>query len=119
MEPLSRQQLADLHEALERLQHELRELQDSTAESSRPVDLDQPIGRLSRVDALQQQQMAVASRDAAARRLTQVENALKAIAGGTYGECRLCEEPVGYARLKARPETPFCLNCQADRERKS
>ena len=44
--------------------------------------------------------------------------ALARIADGEYGACLSCEEPVGYARLKARPETPFCIACQARRERR-
>jgi len=37
---------------------ELKELLNSVNESSGPVDLNDPIGRLSRMDAIQQQQMA-------------------------------------------------------------
>lgn len=116
MEELTSQQQDELHRLLVTLQSELQELLTSTTDSSRPVDLEQPIGRLSRVDALQQQHMAIASRDAVEQRLVLIQNALKAIKGGHYGECRMCEEPVGYARLKARPESPFCLDCQEEQE---
>ncbi len=94
----------------------LQELLDSSSESSKPVALDEPIGRLSRMDALQQQHMAIASRQSQTKRLQLLQNALQAIEREDYGECRLCEEPIGYPRLKARPETPFCLGCQGRSE---
>jgi DnaK suppressor protein len=81
------------------------------------VDLDEPIGRLSRMDAMQQQKMAQASRRATRMRLDQVGAALANLAAGEYGLCRVCEEPIGYKRLKARPETPRCLECQRKSER--
>ena len=32
--------------------------------------------------------------------------------------CRRCEEPIGFRRLQARPETPLCVACQNQRERR-
>lgn len=96
-----------------------RELVDAIAASetaAQPVDLDQPIGRVSRIDALQQQSMVQATRAAARRRLEQVDAALRRHEDGEYGACLSCEEPVGFARLEARPETPFCIGCQSRRE---
>jgi DnaK suppressor protein len=84
---------------------------------SKPVDLDEPIGRLSRMDALQQQQMASANAAAARRRLGLVGRALTALDDESYGECLTCEEPIELARLRARPETPRCLRCQGALER--
>jgi DnaK suppressor protein len=99
------------------LRDELDGLLAGTAEGSRPVDLDQPIGRLSRVDALQQQSMAAASHASALRRRQQVEAALRRIEEGEYGECRSCGEAIESRRLDAHPETPFCVVCQGRRER--
>lgn len=116
MEELTQEQLVELRQDLVALEKDLGALLENSTESSRPVELDQPIGRLSRVDALQQQHMAQANRRNHERRLLQVGNALKALDRGSYGECRKCEEPIGYPRLKARPETPFCLSCQGEQE---
>ena len=35
-----------------------------------------------------------------------------------YGLCRRCGDPIGYPRLKARPESPYCLDCQDEVDRK-
>ena len=45
-------------------------------------------------------------------RLRQVLQALTAIEQNRYGLCRRCEHPIGYQRLQARPESPYCLDCQ-------
>jgi DnaK suppressor protein len=44
--------------------------------------------------------------------------ALLAMDDDDYGYCRQCEEPIGHGRLRARPEAPFCLGCQSQRERR-
>ena len=111
MKELSETQEKELHQALRALDAELRA---SLAGFDRGdvVDLDLPIGRLSRVDAMQQQAMAQAERVRIERRLEQVVAALERVVEGEYGYCCLSGEPIGYARLRARPETPFSVESQ-------
>jgi DnaK suppressor protein len=106
-------QVQQLRQELENLRAELEAMLISTREGVRPVDLGEPIGRLSRLDAMQQQQMAQASRSALEIRLQQVQAALR---NDEYGICKECEDPIGFPRLKARPETPFCRPCQGQLE---
>lgn len=53
----------------------------------------------------------------AARELAQVAAALRRIQAGTYGFCAACGDAIDARRLRALPATPFCTDCQADRER--
>ncbi len=89
---------------------------ESGSAGVKPVELDEPIGRLSRMDAIQQQQMAKATRAALEIRRQQVAAALAAMESGSYGECRRCESPIELARLHAKPESPVCLECQQEIE---
>ena len=108
----------ELHRELEALERELQASLDGSADAARPVELDQPaVGRVSRIDAIQQQKMIEANRAAARSRLDLVRSALRRFEAGEYGECLACGEPVGFARLKARPESLFCIDCQTARER--
>ena len=116
MQDLSPEQREELRRDLVELQERLEALLARPEASGAPVDLDEPIGRLSRMDAIQQQSMQVANRRADQRRLAQARTALQRIAREDYGECQDCGESVGYSRLKARPEAPFCLACQGLRE---
>jgi len=116
MGELTASQLAELEQALVEEKARLEQVLKISKDGAKPVDLDVPIGRLSRMDAIQQQQMTKANRAAYERKLRLIEAALKTMANDEYGYCRSCEEPVAYRRLKARPETPFCLDCQDARE---
>lgn len=112
MDALTDPQAAELAATLQALETELETALADTGDDSKPVDLGLPIGRLSRMDAMQQQSMAKAGRAAYQRRLAQVRLARSAVADGEYGYCRDCAEPIGYPRLSARPEAPFCVACQ-------
>lgn len=109
-------QCQELHQELLRLRGQLKISLRDSAEQSQPVDLDKPIGRLSRMDEMQQQGMAQANRRATEQRLVQVDAALTRISRDEYGICVACDEEIGFGRLQARPEAPFCLSCQTERE---
>lgn len=116
MSELGDEQMAELRADLESLRVELRSFLDASAAGGRPVGLDEPIGRLSRMDALQQQSMTRANRAAAEQRLQRVDSALQRLAAEGYGSCLRCEEPVGFKRLKVQPEAVLCIACQTGRE---
>jgi len=116
MNELSKQQIAELHQALLNLRVDLKQLLEDSSDGAQPVSLDEPIGRLSRMDAMQQQSMVQANRRTTQTRLTRIEAALRRHTNDEYGLCLECEEEIGYARLKAQPEAPFCIDCQANKE---
>lgn len=116
MADLDDAQLTELQVDLEALAGELRAQIEEAEGGARPVDLDEPIGRISRMDAMQQQSMTQATRRAAQQRLVSTEAALRRLAEDEYGECGSCGEDMTFARLKARPDTPFCVVCQSQRE---
>jgi len=115
---LDSDELEARRQSLVKLRDELTGLVNASAEGVKPVDLDEPIGRISRVDAMQQQKMLAANRQAAQQRRRQVEAALDRIDAGEYGECQSCGEEIEPRRLEAQPEAPLCLECQSRREEK-
>ena len=116
-ESLDRQQTAALGSALEERRRELEDQLRIGGDAARPVSLDQQsVGRVSRVDAIQQQQMALAGREQAERLLRQITQALQRIDDGVYGICLHCEQPIARARLEAQPHASLCVNCQAASE---
>ena len=114
---LSSVQLEELHQLLLVERRGLECQLQLSEEGAKPVQLGTPIGRLSRMDAIQQQEMTRAGRSTLELKRRQVEASLDGHTKGVYGQCRSCEEPIGYPRLRARPEAPFCLSCQDRRER--
>ncbi|MEP5764976.1 MAG: TraR/DksA family transcriptional regulator [Halieaceae bacterium] len=110
---LTAAQLAELRADLELLVAELGEQLQRLDEDSKPVELDQQmVGRLSRMDAMQQQQMATANAAHIKAHLNRVRLALAAMDSGEFGYCRQCDEIIAWPRLKARPDSPLCVACQ-------
>lgn len=97
---------------LEARRAELLALQDMSADSRGAVELDQTsVGRVSRIDAIQQQQMALASGRQRAEELVRIEAALLRINDGAYGDCLVCDEPIAPKRLEFDPSIPTCIGC--------
>lgn len=102
---------------LERLLHSLDDEQRLATQNARTVTLDQTsVGRLSRMDAMQQQAMAQASLQRLALQRRRVEAALDRVRHGTYGRCCECDREVGLERLLSDPAAPFCMDCQEERD---
>ena len=114
MDELTPEQIEAAQARLGEIHAELEQLLELSKSGSKPVSLEEPIGRLSRMDAMQQQQLVKANRRQHEARLLQVQAALRRIEDETFGECRRCEEPIAPSRIEARPEAPFCLDCQEE-----
>ncbi len=113
IEELDTAQLQTLKAALENLRDEIHRQLEDNASASAPVELDQTlVGRVSRVDAMQQQGIALNNRQQLLQRQKKVAMALRAIADGDYGYCQHCDEAIGFARLQVQPEANLCLRCQ-------
>lgn len=105
-----------LRTEMEELLAEIERSLQLSKEGAKPVDLDEPIGRLSRMDAMLQQSMTRAGREGLEMRRRQIRESLRAMSREEYGLCRRCEEPIAFGRLKVRPEAAFCVTCQEDLE---
>ncbi|MFN4088857.1 MAG: TraR/DksA family transcriptional regulator [Alphaproteobacteria bacterium] len=105
-------ELKTFRSALEQRRADLSDLSSGSFESRREVELDQQrVGRLSRMDAMQQQAMAIATDRRRAAELMRIEAALARIEAGDYGYCVSCDEPIDPKRLTLDPSIPTCLAC--------
>lgn len=101
----------EIREQLEDLAAELEERLSVTSDQSQPVQLDEPIGRLSRMDAIQMQQMALAGLTREQQQLVRVRYALQIIDRADFGDCQQCKQPIGIDRLRFQPEILLCVRC--------
>ncbi|MEQ8329316.1 MAG: hypothetical protein RH859_02510 [Longimicrobiales bacterium] len=112
MDHLTADQIEELRSVLERQLGRLEKSMKLSDEASRPVELDQTaVGRLSRMDSLQNQSMARNLAEREQVRLALIVGALRRIDAGTYGGCSECEGPVPFERLLIFPETATCQGC--------
>lgn len=98
--------------AIEAEIEELTRLSQQSKEARAPVTLDQQsVGRLSRMDAIQQQSMDLAREERRQIRRSMLEAALSRVGEGDYGYCLVCGEDIPYKRLKADPAATRCIDC--------
>ena len=98
--------------ALAARREELEELSQVSANARETVALDQQsVGRLSRMDAMQQQAMAQATERQRLVEISRIDNALKRLDEDAYGACAECGEDIGEKRLQANPAATHCVNC--------
>ena len=94
------------------MQGELRAVNESAAEDVNPVELDQSsVGRVSRMDAIQAQQMSLETARRREQLLVKVEGALRRIESGRFGPCFQCGEDIDLRRLGADPTITRCRDC--------
>lgn len=117
MNNLNSKQISALTAGLEQLSSDLHEQIELAKPAASSVILDQSkIGRLSRMDAMQQQHMADSTLQHTKEKLKLVTKALNKISEDKYGFCVLCDEIITFARLQVSPEAQLCLRCQSQKE---
>ena len=85
---------------------------EANADARDTVMLDQSsVGRLSRMDALQQQAMAKATLQKREAEIRALHAALKRLEEGEYGYCEDCGEDIPVKRLELAPTATRCVAC--------
>jgi|TARA_B110000238_G_C15696929_1_gene256719 DnaK suppressor protein len=108
-------QLDIFRQALLSLRDEIEQLVTESKEAAGVVTLDQSkVGRLSRIDALQAQQMAQEMIRRRQIQLQKIDSALRRMDAGGYGYCLTCDEEIAIARLNFDPASTRCINCADD-----
>ncbi|MEP1209174.1 MAG: TraR/DksA C4-type zinc finger protein [Rhizobiaceae bacterium] len=107
--------MVDIKQAEQRLAEKKRELQDLSdisAQARDPVSLDQQsVGRLSRMDAMQQQAMNQATEQKRKYDLIRIEAAQRRLRDDEYGYCEECGEEIPDGRLAIDPMAELCVSC--------
>jgi DnaK suppressor protein len=81
-------------------------------QGQKTVELDQQaVGRLSRMDALQNQAMAQATARRRGAERQRINAALARVAADEYGYCLICGDEIAPARLATDPAIALCAIC--------
>ena len=106
------EQLKVFKQRLEKRLAELKALSASSQDVRSAVSLDQSrVGRLSRMDAIQMQEMERANEARRAVENQRIEQALKLIEDDLYGFCVICGETIARKRLELDPSFITCVAC--------
>ncbi len=96
---------------LQELLEEIDEFLDRSEEAAEAVAPDKGLGRLSRMEAMQDQQLVLEVRRRQKRRKAEVLGAISRLEQNQYGQCLLCGSFIGDERLEVFPEVGTCMNC--------
>ena len=105
-------QIDSFRQQLLELQSELINLSSTSDGAAKPVELDQSaVGRLSRMDAMRAQGMAIETKGRRKDQLLRIEGALRRISAGDFGVCLMCGEEINIRRLEVDPSYTQCIMC--------
>ncbi len=83
---------------------------------SAPIEPDCSLGRLTRLEAMGEQQVNGHALSEARIRLNRLKYALTRIDHESYGVCEVCEEAIPFGRLRIMPEATRCVACASRKE---
>jgi len=96
-----------IHSQIKQSEQKIEELKEFTE----PIAPDCAIGRVSRMDAINNKSIYDASMRNTRQRLDQLKQVLKLTVGKDFGICTQCRQSIPIERLKIRPEIRFCASC--------
>ena len=109
---MTNSELEKFRQQLRELRTQTQALEDEFKQTAEPVELDQTrVGRLSRMDAIQGQQMALEASRRRQKLLLMIERALSSIESGDFGYCVACGENIDVRRLAVDPTSIRCIHC--------
>jgi DnaK suppressor protein len=105
---LQRQEIKQI--IMEQLQHINKEIV-LLKEKTQPIAPDCSLGRLTRLEAMGEQQIHEHALHEAKIRLNKLNYVLRKVEHEDFGICSECEEEIPFARLQLIPESTICVAC--------
>jgi DnaK suppressor protein len=84
---------------------------DDLVELTKPITLDASIGRVSRMDAINNKSINEAALRDKRKLVKRLERTLDRIHDNDYGVCQKCGEEIPYGRLEYMPHSTRCVKC--------
>ncbi len=97
----------EIKQKIKNLQFEIEQLEESTA----PVAPENSIGRISRMDAINNKSVIEASLRNRKKKLSRLQLALSKVDQPGFGLCSNCKKPINPKRLVLMPESSKCIRC--------
>ena len=95
---------------LSSMEQEISDLQEKT----KPITPDCSLGRLTRQEMIQEQQVNEHALHEAEIRVNKLKYALQKVDREDYGICAECEEEIIFGRLMLLPESTHCVACKQE-----
>ncbi|HIA07142.1 MAG TPA: TraR/DksA family transcriptional regulator [Flavobacteriales bacterium] len=80
-------------------------------EMTGPVEPDDAIGRISRMDAINNKSVVEAALRAAQRKLNDLQDVIRRVDSKNFGMCVNCKQPIPIQRIILVPQAKVCMDC--------
>jgi len=104
----------DIKEVSEKINSEILKTQKIIADYKdliKPISPDDAIGRVSRMDAINNKSVTEAALRQAERKLKGLFYMQDTLGSDDFGLCERCKIPIPFPRLLFMPQSRFCVNC--------
>lgn len=110
------------NETLNSLKGELQSRRDSLARELAAATAEMLDEEMNTTDSLDQaaqdadRGLTVQMKNRGREILVQIDEALRRIEAGNFGQCEECDESISEARMRVNPSTTLCIDCKAELE---
>ena len=101
-------------EVKRRIQEELKKTQlaiDDYKESTKPISPENAIGRVSRMDAINNKSIVEAALRKAKEKYSKLKLVLDKVDDCDFGLCIRCGKPIPVGRILLMPHSRYCVSC--------
>ena len=108
---MTKQELKDVKE---KVLKEIEKTKNSIAdyrEITKPISPENAIGRITRMDAINNKSVAEAALRQAEGKLKNLVNVQESINELDFGICLKCQKPIPIGRILLMPQSRYCVNC--------
>ena len=98
----------------EKIENEIKSTQEKINEYSelcRPIAPENSIGRISRMDAINNKSVVEAALRVVIDKMQQLNSMQKKIKDADFGICKKCKQAIPFGRLIIQPYSKFCVIC--------
>lgn len=112
---LSTAQRKEMRQLLERIIAQTEADILTLKSQTKPISPDNAIGRISRMDAINNKSVADAGLRTSQARLSKLQRNLERLEEPEFGDCTRCGNAIQFGRLRIMPETGWCIHCASRR----
>ena len=108
---LTQEEKRDIQDRINKKMSELQERMVEYKELTRPIPPSEAIGRVSRMDAINNRSVNVAALSQLENQYKSLEGALKRLDEDKFGRCVSCGEKIPMGRILLMPGAIRCVRC--------
>ncbi len=106
--------MKEIEDIRQRIQKEISKTEktiEEYREMTKPISPDDAIGRISRMDAINNKSVTEASLRQAENKLRDLHYVFSQLGTKDFGLCLNCGNPIPMGRILFRPESVYCVSC--------